>query len=83
LILIQLHGNALATEVTNAVVAWDHRCSQTANTGIRVKGDLRRNLSFSVKNSLHDYGSYIFGVNVHDFGGANRFSYGVQLDLTL
>lgn len=69
--------------MTNAAVAWDHRCASTANTGIRVKADLKRNLSFSIKNSLHDYGSYIFGVHVHEFGGANRFSYGVQLDLTL
>jgi hypothetical protein len=70
-------------EVTNAAVAWEHKCAERANTGIKVKGDTKRNLSFSVKNSLGDYGNYIFGVNIQEFGGANRFSYGVQLDLSL
>lgn len=80
---MQVESNAAAHEITNAAVAWDHRCAERANTGIKVKADLKRNVSFSVKNSLHEYGNYIFGVHIAEFGGANRFSYGVQLDLSL
>jgi hypothetical protein len=68
---------------SNAAVAWEHNCSEKPNTGIKVKGDIKRNLSFTVKNGLHSYGSYIFGVHIHEFGGVNRFSYGIQLDLSL
>lgn len=73
----------LEQDIGNAAVAWDHKCSQTSNTGIKVKADLKRNVTFSIKNSLQNYGSYIFGVHIHEFGGANRFSYGVQIDLSI
>jgi len=36
-----------------------------------------------VKNNISGYGNYIFGVNIADFGRANRFSYGLQLDLNI
>lgn len=81
--MIQVESNVASRGVTNAAVAWDSKCADRANTGIKVKADIKRNLSFSVKNSLGDYGNYIFGVNVQEFGGANRFSYGIQLDLSL
>jgi hypothetical protein len=80
---MKVENNLATRELTNAAVAWEHKCAERANTAVKVKGDIKRNLSFSVKNSLGDYGNYIFGVNVQEFGGANRFSYGVQIDLSL
>lgn len=80
---MQLQANLLEQNINNAALAWDHKCSQTSNTGLKVKADLKRNVSFSVKNSLYNYGSYIFGVHIQEFGGLNRFSYGVQVDLSL
>jgi hypothetical protein len=62
---------------------WEHKCESKADTGIKLKVDTHRTLAASVKNPIPGYGSYLFGVNVNDFGGANRFSYGLQLDLNL
>ena len=73
----------LSQEVGNVSAVWEHKCSENSNRSIKVRCDLKRNLSFAIKNSLHEYGTYVFGVHVHEFGGANRFTYGVQLDLNL
>jgi hypothetical protein len=76
-------ASVLDLEVSNASAVWEHKCAEQENTGIKIKADLNRNIAFSVKNNLKDFGSYIFGVQVSDFGRTNRFNYGVQLDLNL
>lgn len=55
----------------------------SADTGIKLKVDNNRNLAASIKNSISGYGTYIFGVNIHELGGLNKFTYGVQIDLNL
>lgn len=69
--------------IVNTSFIWDHKCESKADTGVKLKADINRNFAASVKNSIPGYGNYLFGVNIHDFGGANRFSYGLQLDLNL
>jgi hypothetical protein len=48
-----------------------------------LKADINRNISASIKNPIAGFGNYIFGVQVHDLGGANKFKYGIQVDLNL
>jgi len=50
---------------------------------VKAKVDLNRNLALSVKNNIEGYGSYLFGVNVSDFGNNNKFTYGAQVELNL
>lgn len=70
-------------EIENTAFIWDYKSGYSLDTGIKIKGDLNRNFAASIKNAIPGYGSYMFGVNIHDFGGANRFTYGIQLDLNL
>lgn len=69
--------------LANTSFIWEHKCESKADTGIKLKVDTHRTLAASIKNAITGYGTYIFGVNIHEFGGANRFSYGLQLDLNL
>lgn len=69
--------------VRSASFLWDYKCSGVENTGVKLKADLQRNINVSVKNNIVGYGSYLFGVNISELGGANRFSYGAQLELNL
>ena len=78
-----MKANLANLEFGNAAFVWDHKCESSADTGIKLKADINRNLGVSIKNPISGFGSYIFGVNVSDFGGANKFTYGVQLDLNL
>jgi len=68
-------------EVKRVSGIWEWVCPTQENTVFKVKGDLERNLAFSIKNNIKGYGNYIFGVHVADFGKGNRFSYGVQVEL--
>lgn len=69
--------------LNGAAVVWDHKCLDKPNTGIKIKADLKRNISVGLKNNITNYGSYLFGLNISDFGQTNRFGYGVQLNLDL
>lgn len=79
---MQVKGNLATQEITNASFIWDHKCIEV-DTGIKFKADINKNFSASVKNPIIGFGNYIFGVQTNDFGGANRFNYGVQLELNL
>ena len=50
---------------------------------MKVKADLKRNIAASIKNNIDGYGSYMFGVNIADFGNSNKFTYGAQLEVNL
>ena len=69
--------------IKNVSLIWDHVCAAQRNTAFKLRADLNRTLAVAIKNNIEGYGSYIFGVNVNDFGQGNRFSYGVQLELNL
>jgi hypothetical protein len=58
-------------KIGNASLTWEHKCSTVDNTAIKIKADLKRALNVSVKNNIPNYGSYIFGVGVKDFGNSN------------
>jgi hypothetical protein len=74
----------LATpEIENAAFIWEHKADSLSDTGVKIKADLERNISASIKKTIEGYGQYIFGVNIHDFGGNNKFTYGLQLDLNI
>lgn len=60
---------------------WEHLDEK--NNVIKLKADIHRNFALSLKNHIREYGSYVFGVGVSDFGGSNRFKYGLQFDLNL
>ena len=64
-------------------MTWEHKCATQENTGIKIKGDLKRTVNVAIKNNIPSFGSYIFGVGIRDLGNANEFSYGVQLDVNL
>jgi len=70
-------------EIENTTFIWEHKCESALDTGIKIKADLNRNFAASIKNAIIGFGNYTFGVNIQDFGGANRFTYGVQLDLNI
>lgn len=48
-----------------------------------MKGDIHRNFALSIKNNIKDYGNYVFGMHVSDFGKSNKFKYGIQVELNL
>lgn len=79
-----MKANLLAdSKIVGASAVYEHRCAEKKNTGVKLKADLSRNLAVSVQNNIEGFGSYIFGINVTDFGQTNRFSYGAQLELNL
>jgi hypothetical protein len=80
LFVIEVSANLQSEKkVTGVTAIWNHQCAEKKNTGFKVKADLARNVSASIKNNIEGYGNYIFGVNVSDFGAGNQFSYGAQL----
>jgi len=81
--LIKVKGNLATRNVANTSFIWEHKCESNKDTGIKLKADINRNFVASIKNSINGFGNYIFGVNINDLGGANRFTYGLQLDLNL
>ncbi len=48
-----------------------------------MKANLKRDVNIAVKNNISGYGNYLFGIKIDGLGSANKFSYGVQLDLNL
>lgn len=81
--MIQVSADLSQLKVKNASLIWDNVCATKRNTAFKLRADLNRTLAVAIKNNIEGYGSYTFGVNVNDFGQANKFSYGVQLELNL
>jgi hypothetical protein len=69
--------------LNNLSAVWLYKCLDQGGAVVKVRADMYRQVAVSVKNSIKGYGSYIFGVQILDFGKTNRFSYGVQLDLNV
>lgn len=69
--------------LTGGSAIWDYVQKDSPNTGIKIKADLDRNVAVAITNDMKDYGKYIFGLHIADFGQGNRFGYGIEINLNL
>jgi|JI6StandDraft_1071083.scaffolds.fasta_scaffold251052_1 hypothetical protein len=69
--------------ISGASAIWDYVKKDSPNTGIKIKADLNRNVAVAITNDMRNYGKYIFGLHISDFGQSNRFGYGVEINLNL
>jgi len=54
-----------------------------AHTTLKLKASSDRSAALSLRNKIGTYGSYVFGVGIHNIGSQNKFHFGVQFDLHL
>jgi hypothetical protein len=78
-----LRASLFPFALKNAAFVWEYSSPSKRNTSFKAKADINRNIALSLKNDIKEYGGYIFGVSISDFGRGNRLSYGIQVNLDL
>ena len=64
-------------------VGWHYSPGDEFGSELKVRADTDRNVDIGIGQSIADYGRYALGMRIADFGGDNRCSYGLRVDLAL